>query len=97
VSGDLDPRRLVALDVAISSAVTDGVTSLEVDLDEVTFTSNAVLGALVAARRRCRRGGIRMVVHCVDPAMSRLLAITGLDGSLRDSADGVPRQLRRTA
>jgi anti-anti-sigma regulatory factor len=56
-----------------------------------------VLGALVAARRRCRRGGVLLVVHCADPGMSRLLAITGLDGSRRQPADGVPPQLRRTA
>src|SRR4051794_12472193 len=97
VTGDLDPRRLVDLDLAIKKALADDVISIEVDLDEVTFTSTAVLGALVAARRRCRRGGVLLVVHCSDPSMSRLFAITGLDGSRRRQADTVPRQLGRTA
>jgi anti-anti-sigma factor len=97
VSGDLDPRCLVELDQAISSVAHDGVTSIEIDLDSATFTGTAVLGALVAARRRCRRGGVLLVVHCADPGMSRLFAITGLDGSRRRPDEGVQRQLRPTA
>jgi len=90
VTGDLGPRGLVALDVALKDAVLDGALVVEVDLDDVSFTKGAVLATLVAARRRCRRSGVALTVHCVDPAMSRLLTITGLDGSLRRPAVVAP-------
>ena len=97
LSGEIDHSNIAVLTTAVDDALSGGATHLTVDLDEVTFMGSAVLSALVATRRRCRRDGVPMSVHCRDPRMRRLFLITGLDGVLLREHDAVPPAHHRSA
>ena len=52
---------------------------LVVDLDGVPFMDSAGLGVLIGGIRRVREGGGEVALAATQPAMRRLLRITGLD------------------
>jgi anti-sigma B factor antagonist len=69
---------------------------LVLDLSETTFVGSSGLAALIAAHRRARRDGGRLVVVNRDSEIARLLEVSGLDSLLSiapDRAAGI-EQLR---
>ena len=55
---------------------------LVVDLRAVGFIDSAGLGVLVAANKRARREGRRLVLVKGPGPVANVLAVTGLDGAL---------------
>lgn len=70
-SGDVRYALQIALD-----AVTDG--DLTVDASAVVSLDVAGLGVLVAAHRRAKHRGVRMVICDPQPRVMRVLAVTRL-------------------
>jgi anti-sigma B factor antagonist len=82
-SGEIDHAAVPRLTQAINEwLAVPGITTLLIDLDDVTFLSAGALGALVAARNRSRLRGVQMRVRCTDPRLRRLFAITSLESML---------------
>jgi anti-sigma B factor antagonist len=95
LSGDQDHDTVVPIREAIDDVLADGARLVCVDLEDVTFMGAALLGVLVAARRRCHRSGALLTVRCEDPRLRRLFAVTGLDGAwLVPAPAGIPQQRR---
>lgn len=84
LSGEVD--MLVADDLrgagesAIAQAGADGRKRVVIDLREVTFLDSTGIGALVAISNAAGTAGVPLVLRAVSPRISKLLAITGLDG-----------------
>jgi anti-sigma B factor antagonist len=57
-----------------------GAERVIVDLTETTFIDSSSLGALIAANRRLKSRGGRLVVACATDAIVKTFRITGLDG-----------------
>jgi anti-sigma B factor antagonist len=55
---------------------------LRVDLSGVSFLDSSGLQVLLAAHKRARDGGRRLVLVAPSPTVRRLFEITGLDGEL---------------
>lgn len=67
-----------------------------IDLDGTPFMDSAGLGVLIGGIRRIRQGGGEIVVVCAQPAMRRLLRVSGVDRIVevtddRDEAHGLLR------
>jgi anti-sigma B factor antagonist len=85
VGGECDMNAAPSLSVAVEAAFKRGVTTMVVDLNEVTFIDSTAIGVLLAARERlCRSGGTFEVV-CNVPNVVRVLEIVGVE-----SVAGVP-------
>jgi anti-anti-sigma factor len=80
------------LATATDEALQSGVVLLTVDLDGLDFMGAALLGTLVAARRRCRRSGVHLRVICTNPRLRRLFDITNLSEPLLRDPAGLEEQ-----
>ena len=92
VVGDLDLATLPQLRTAADQLAGPQVG---VDLTSVGYLDTVVLGVLLGARLRARRGGARFVVVCPPGPVRDLLAEAGVDGVLEvvgsvDGSDGGP-------
>jgi anti-sigma B factor antagonist len=78
VSGEVDIQTSPLLDGELQKLLDQGVSSILVDLDEVTFLDSTGLSVLIAALKRCQASGGEL--HLVSPRSNvrRVLEITGL-------------------
>jgi anti-sigma B factor antagonist len=77
--GELDASNRDHLHNAISSALEHRPPLLVVDLSGLDFTDCAGLSVLVWAHKRVAACGHRLVITGANPAVQRLLHLTGLD------------------
>jgi anti-anti-sigma factor len=67
---------------------------LVIDLRRLRFLDSVALGEFVAADKRARKAGRRLVFVTADGPIERLLALTGLDRRLETAAE--PPEFRAT-
>lgn len=79
LSGEADLTTLGQLTSALDAQVDDGAVRLTVDLSGLTYADSASITALVRAGRALRvKGGELELLH-PQPAVARILSLTGVD------------------
>jgi anti-sigma B factor antagonist len=78
VAGEVDSSTAPSLRAALDTAFADGVLTLTVDLDGVTFLDSAGLCVLAGAHRQAIETGVALRVLASNRAVIRPLQITGL-------------------
>lgn len=78
VAGEVDVATAPTLRDRLQAQLTEGYTTIVVDLLGVTFLDSTALGVLVGVLKRCRDAGgdLRLVV--TEPRVLKVLEITGL-------------------
>jgi anti-anti-sigma factor len=79
VHGDLDVETASTLRNACSDAVSEGHTSLIIDLSDVPFIDSSGLSVLISTQRVVRLAEGRLRLATAAPTTLRLLRVTGLD------------------
>lgn len=82
LSGEADLGSAPLMQDLLSQGLASGVSSVVVDMAEVTFCDARGLGLLVAASNELRQSGGRLSVRAAPAPLRRLLAITGLSSLL---------------
>lgn len=77
--GELDLASAYTFDATLRQVERDAPACIVLDLRELRFMDSAGLSRLLAARRRARRAGCRLVLVRGPTAVQRLLAIAALD------------------
>lgn len=80
VSGDLDCITVPELRAGVDAAVSDGCTTVVVDLADVTYVDSSALGFLVWADRRLLPVSGRLMLAAAGRDVSRILELSGLVG-----------------
>jgi anti-sigma B factor antagonist len=80
VRGEIDIFTAPEFKQLINSAIEAGDDGIVVDLTETTFMDSSSLGVLIAAHRRLRLRGGRLLVVCSNRAVLSTFRITGLEG-----------------
>ena len=89
VTGDIDLFTTPEFKESVAAAMSAGPRMLVIDLTRATFLDSSSLGVLIGAHRRLTRRNGRLVVACDQPAILKVLRVTGLDGVF-DVVDAVP-------
>jgi anti-sigma B factor antagonist len=76
---EIDVTNAVMLRAALVEAAADGPRMFVVDMTRTQFCDTAGLHALVAAHKRARAGGCRVLLVMSGPSVPRIFEITGLD------------------
>jgi anti-sigma B factor antagonist len=92
--GELDLLHAYTFDAELRSVEETAPACIVLDLRELTFMDSCGVGRLVAAQRRARRAGRRLVLVRGGRAVQRLLALTALD-EMFETVGEVPPELRR--
>jgi anti-sigma B factor antagonist len=79
VRGALDVAYAYRFDEALRQAERQGQDPLVVDLSEIDFVDSTGLARLVAARRRARRTGRRLVLVRGPASVQRLFSVVALE------------------
>lgn len=82
VRGDLDCTTAPVLGELLTDLIDSGVTSIVVDLAEVSFLGVAGLNVLLKAQNRACAAGGSLLLANPDRCARRVLALTGLDTAL---------------
>jgi anti-sigma B factor antagonist len=77
--GELDLNHAYSFDEELRLVEGSRPPCIVLDLRELTFMDSCGLGRLLAARRRARRAGRRLVLVRGGRAIQSLLAMTGMD------------------
>jgi anti-sigma B factor antagonist len=77
--GELDLNHAYSFDEELRRVEQDRPHCIVLDLRELNFMDSCGVGRLVAARRRARRAGRRLVLVRGGRAVQLLLALTGVD------------------
>jgi anti-sigma B factor antagonist len=80
VSGDFDLPDRGSLAAHVQAALSQGATSVVVDLSDVTFFGSVGLSDLVEGRRLCRASGTELWLRGPSHGLLRILEVTGLVG-----------------
>ena len=83
VYGELDAMSAPRLHEALTGLITDGETTVLVDLANVTFIDSSGLTALVVGQRHLEDAGGELRLVSVPDAVAQLFAISGLDQRFR--------------
>jgi anti-sigma B factor antagonist len=94
--GELDLNHAYSFDEELRGVEEDRPHCIVLDLRELTFMDSCGVGRLVAARRRARRAGRRLVLVRGGRAVQHLLALTGVDESFEIVGD-IPLALHQAA
>ena len=79
VVGELDSYTSPDLQESLDGLVAEGVTRVVVDLAEVRFADSTAMAVLIGAVKRLRARGGDLVLKDPQPAVVRLMKLTGLD------------------
>jgi anti-sigma B factor antagonist len=79
VVGELDLFGVPELKRRLAELIEHGIRRVVVDLSAVTFLDSTALGALLGGMRRLRARGGDLAVVNLNPSISQLLRVTGLD------------------
>ncbi len=96
VSGEIDLFTTPEFKEEVARALSSGAETFVIDLTRATFMDSSSLGVLIGAHRRMTRRGGRLLVACDQPAILKILRVTGLDGVF-DVVDAVPQPRGRAA
>jgi anti-sigma B factor antagonist len=77
-AGEVDIQTSPILEERLTSVLDQGVSSVVVDLGQVTFLDSTGLSVLIAAMKRCQTAGGSLRVVSPQPNVRRVFAITGL-------------------
>ena len=91
--GELDLNYAYSFDEELRGVEDAGPPCIVLDLRELTFMDSCGMGRLVAARRRARRAGRRLVLIRGGRAVQYLLAVTGAEEAFEIVGD-VPATLQ---
>jgi anti-sigma B factor antagonist len=91
--GELDLNHAYDFDEELRHVEVGRPPCIVLDLRELTFMDSCGLGRLLAARRRARRDGRRLVLVRGGRAVQQVLAMTGLDEAFEIVSD-IPAALR---
>lgn len=80
VSGEIDLFTAPDFKEAVAAALSTGTDVLVIDLTRATFMDSSSLGVLIGAHRRLTRCRRRLVIACDQPAILKVMRVTGLDG-----------------
>jgi anti-anti-sigma factor len=83
LSGELDTSAARAVDRAIDEVIAGGVTSLVIDLGQISFIDSSGLRSLIRARQALGDGADSVKLRNPQPSTMRLLEITGLQDQFR--------------
>jgi anti-sigma B factor antagonist len=80
VRGELDLPHAAQLRAAITDLLNrGGMTTINLDIEDVTFVDSTGLGTLVVAHRVCRTAGVTLRLTAVNPFAARLLTVVGAE------------------
>lgn len=79
LSGEADLSTLSQLNGALDEQIWAGVQFLAVDLSQLRFADSAAVAALALAGRTLRDQGGEMELRRPQPAVARILSLTGVD------------------
>jgi anti-sigma B factor antagonist len=79
LSGEVDIYSSPALRNALAAASAEGLSTIVVDLNGVSFIDSSGLGVLVGALRRAREAGGDLKIVSAQEFVGRIMRITGLD------------------
>jgi anti-sigma B factor antagonist len=79
LSGEADLTTLTALNSVLNAQIFACPQLLVVDLSRLRFADSTTIAALALAARTLREQGGRMELLCPQPAVSRVLSLTGMD------------------
>ena len=77
--GEVDLYTCPELKQELLRVITDGATLVVVDLAETTFIDSTGLGVLIRGVEWVRTEGGQLAVVCVDPNMTKVFEVTGLN------------------
>ena len=89
VSGEIDLFTTPEFKAAVATAMSRDGGDVVIDLTRATFMDSSSLGVLIGAHRRLTRRGGQLLVACDQPAILKVLRVTGLD-AVFDVVDTVP-------
>ena len=96
VCGEIDIQTSPILDEQLQKVQDQGLSSIVVDLDEVTFLDSTGLSVLIAALKRSQSAGGELRLVSPRPNVRRVLEITGLTDTFHvgrvDGQAGVDEQ-----
>jgi len=77
--GELDLAHAYTFDEELRRVEGSGPPCIVIDLRELTFLDSTGLARLLAARKRARRAGHRLVLVRGNPTVQRLFALSAID------------------
>ncbi len=82
VSGEVDVSNASELRDAIDAALSEGVSSVSVDISDVSYIDSTGIGVLVGAAHRAVDGGIAFSVANPQRNVARILSLLGMGEEL---------------
>lgn len=79
VSGEVDLATSPDLDTAVIAAIDSGISSVVIDLTDVSFMDSSGLGVIVRALKRCREAENDLDLVITNERVLKVFGITGLD------------------
>jgi anti-sigma B factor antagonist len=79
LTGEVDLYTCPEFKEDLLRVIGDGAKLVAVDLTPTTFIDSTALGVLLRGVERLRQKGGRLTVICVDPNMTKIFEVTGLD------------------
>lgn len=79
LTGEVDLYTCPEFKQELLRVIADGATLVVVDLTGTTFVDSTALGVFIRGVERLRAEGGRLVVVCVDPNLTKIFEVTGLD------------------
>jgi anti-anti-sigma factor len=83
LSGELDLATAAELESRVAESCSDGARELVLDLEQLRFMDSTGLRAVLIARERCEGHGCELYLARPQPAVRRLLDLTGVLPRLR--------------
>jgi len=84
VRGELDAATAPSVSDTVSALTRDGLAGVVIDLDDVSFVDSRGLSALLESHREATHRNMTLTVMNPQPAVQRLLRLTGVDAVLLD-------------
>jgi anti-sigma B factor antagonist len=79
LTGEVDLYTCPEFKEELLRVIGDGAAVVVVDLTATTFIDSTALGVLIRGVERLRMDGGRLAVVCIDPNMTKIFEVTGLD------------------
>lgn len=91
VAGEIDVATAPQLRQCLHHLLSEGRSTIVLDLLRVTFLDSTALGVLVGALKRCREQGGDLQIVVADPRILKIFEITGLTNvfAIAESLDAV--------
>ena len=86
LSGELDVNTSPLVADQLTVLVNQGITSVIVDVSELTFVDSTGLRAILAGREKMQTDGATLVLEGASGVVERVLDMTGLRGLLASEA-----------